>query len=77
MSFVMGSDFELDRTIMCRAIGKALSDFVAKTGVTHLNVAAVCDEPDVSYDSDGVPHHGVNVRVYLDLGETDDEEDDI
>lgn len=68
-------DFELDRTLMCRAIGKAVSDFVTKQGVGKMSVGVVCDTPDVTYDENGQPHHGVSVRVYLDIdGEEDDDE---
>lgn len=67
-------DFDLDRTLMCRALGKAVSDFAVKQGVGRMSVGIVCDTPDVTYDEKGVPHHGVSVRVYIDLDE-DDEDD--
>ena len=69
----MTDDFELDRGVMCRAIGKAVYDFVAKQGVSKMSIGVICDLPDVAYDEKGDPHHGVSVRVYVDLGE--DEED--
>lgn len=70
------SDYELDKTILCRTIGKAISDFVSKTGTETFTISAICDVPDVTYSSDGLPHHGANIRVYLDLNEEeiDDEE---
>ena len=73
----MDGDLELDKTLMCRSIGKAVADFVCKSGIVGLRVSAVCDEPDVSYDSDGVPHHGFNVRVYVDLAMEDDDDDEV
>lgn len=65
-------DFDLDRTLMCRALGKAVSDFVTKQGVGRMSVGIVCDTPDVTYDEKGNPHHGVSVRVYIDLDDGDD-----
>ena len=70
------SDFNLDRAILCRSVGKAVSEFVNKTGERHFTLSVVCDCPDVTCDEDGVLHHGVNIRVYLDLNEDEDEEDD-
>ena len=71
----MTDDFELDKTLMCRSIGKAVSDFVAKQGVGRMSVGVVCDTPDVSYDESGRPHHGASVRVYIDIGEEDEDDE--
>lgn len=65
------SDFELDKTILCRAVGKAISNFVSKTGTTSLTISAICDTPAVTFDESGTPHHGINIRVYIDINEED------
>lgn len=67
-----GEDYELEKAVMCRAVGKAISGFVSKTDTRDFSLSAVCDEPDVTYDEGGKPHHGVNIRVYLTIHEEDD-----
>lgn len=72
----MTDDFEIDKNIMCRAIGKAVYDFTAKQCVGKLSAGVVCDTPDVTYDEVGKPHHGASIRVYVDIDDCDDEDED-
>lgn len=72
---MVSGDYELDKALMCRAIGKAVVDFVHKTGERSLRVTAICDEPEVTYDEEGTPHHGTAIRVYLDI-DSEEEDDD-
>lgn len=65
------SDFELDKTVLCRAVGKAISNFVSKTGTTSMTISAICDKPAVTFDDAGTPYHGINIRVYIDINEED------
>ena len=71
---MMDVDYELDRGLMCQAVGKAVSSFVIKHNLDYLTVTVACDKPDVTYDSEGKPLRGVNVRVYVDSNIEEDDE---
>lgn len=66
-------DFELESGLLCRAIGRAVVDFIAKTGETEFGVSVDVDVPDVSYMAGGKAVTGPVVRVYLDLNNNEED----
>ena len=68
----MSEDYEMEKGLFVGAVAHAAVRFAKNTGTWEFNVSVVCDVPDAACSPEGATS-GPLVRVYLDLGENEDD----